>query len=218
MGALGKIFGGPGKTSIRGAFGIYDTAIEDLTLFYEVGDALFGLYFPIPGLVYLEEPYKARNSSNDPGQRFPIAIPQPGGTGIWPQFLPITGSPGLKTDNVPPYVEHINFSIQREISNSTILTLGFVGTRGHHLIVQAESNPGIAARCLQIPGCGPYGEDSVYDLNGDALYMLGVDAFRTRPYSITSGGGFRRRWGDSSGLEFRSALPAIEAQGDRCPK
>ncbi len=186
-GALGKIFGGPGKTSIRGAFGIYYTAIEDLTLFYEVGDAPFGLYFPIPGLVYLEEPYKARNTSNDPGQRFPFTIPKPGATGIWPQFLPITGSPGFKTDNVLPYVEHINLSIQREISNSTVLTVGFVGTRGHHLIAQVEFNPGIASRCLQIPGCGRFGEDTIYDLNGDGVYTLGVDAFGTRPYSITSG-------------------------------
>ena len=44
-GVLGKIFGGPGKTSIRASFGIYYTSIEDLNLFYEVGDAPFGLYW-----------------------------------------------------------------------------------------------------------------------------------------------------------------------------
>ena len=42
-GALGKIFGGPGKSSIRASYGIYYTSIEDLNLFYEVGDAPFGL-------------------------------------------------------------------------------------------------------------------------------------------------------------------------------
>src|ERR1019366_6450659 len=35
-GVLGKIFGGPGKSSIRAAYGIYYTSIEDLNLFYEV--------------------------------------------------------------------------------------------------------------------------------------------------------------------------------------
>jgi hypothetical protein len=34
-----KIFGGPGKTSVRASYGIYYTSIEDLNLFYEVGDA-----------------------------------------------------------------------------------------------------------------------------------------------------------------------------------
>ena len=38
-GSLGKIFGGPGKSSIRASYGIYYTSIEDLNLFYEVGDA-----------------------------------------------------------------------------------------------------------------------------------------------------------------------------------
>ncbi|MGA2631433.1 MAG: carboxypeptidase regulatory-like domain-containing protein [Terriglobia bacterium] len=193
-GVLGKIFGGPGKTSIRGAAGIYYTAIEDLTLFIEVGDAPFGLFYVSPTEVYMEEPYKDRRHGNDPGQRFPFSIPRPGATGIWPEFLPIASSPGFKTDNVLPYAEHFNFTLQREISNSMILTMAYVGTRGHHLIAQTSSNPGNASRCLQIrqllgpdQGCGPNGEDQVYDLNGDGVYELGVDAFGTRPYSITSG-------------------------------
>src|SRR5438093_12035214 len=35
-GILGTIFGGPGKTSIRAAYGLYYTAVEDLTLFGEI--------------------------------------------------------------------------------------------------------------------------------------------------------------------------------------
>ncbi len=81
-GVLGKIFGGPGKTSIRAAFGVYYTAIEDLTLFIEVGDAPFGLFYFSPTEVYLEEPFKDRRRGNDPGQRFPFTIPPPNATGI----------------------------------------------------------------------------------------------------------------------------------------
>jgi hypothetical protein len=190
-GVLGKIFGGPGKTSIRVGSGIYYTSVEDLTLFYEVGDAPFGLYFPVPGRVYLEEPYKSRTGPPDPGQRFPFAIPKPGSTGIWPQFLPISGSPGYQTTNVLPYAEHFNLTVQRELSRSTILSIGYVGTRGHHLIAQYSFNPGNPARCLQIAnafnaaglagqGCGPGGEDSIYSLGSQTFYG-------TRPYSITSG-------------------------------
>ena len=41
-GVLGKIFGGPGKTSIRMASGLYYSSIEDFTLFWEVGDPPYG--------------------------------------------------------------------------------------------------------------------------------------------------------------------------------
>ncbi len=191
-GALGKIFGGPGKTSIRAAYGIYYTAIEDLTLFFEVGDAPFGLFYVSPSPVYLNEPYASRTVAPDPGQRFPFAFPTPGQGPFtsfnWGQVLPLASSPGFKTDNVLPYAEHFNFSIQRELSPSTLLTLGFVGTRGHHLIAQSEFNPGSAATCLAIRaqlgpalGCGPNGEDGIYALGG------GQFAYGTRPYSVTSG-------------------------------
>jgi len=193
-GALAKIFGGPGKTSIRAAYGIYYTAIEDMTLFVEVGDAPFGLFYVSPTEVYLEEPYKDRRRGNDPGQRFPFTIPPPGATGIWPTYQPIASSPGFTTDNVLPYAIHYNFSIEREFRKSIIARAGYVGSQGHHLIAQLSSNPGSAARCLELRallgsdiGCGRNGEDTIYDLNGDGVYTLGVDAFGTRPYSVTSG-------------------------------
>ena len=44
-GVLGKLFGGPGKTSIRAAAGIYYTAIQDAGLFIEVADAPYGLFW-----------------------------------------------------------------------------------------------------------------------------------------------------------------------------
>jgi hypothetical protein len=83
-GFLGKLFGGPGKTSIAAGGGIYYTAIEDLSLFNEVGDAPFGLFWVSPSPIYIEEPYKRRVGQPDPvGNRFPFTIPPAGATGIW---------------------------------------------------------------------------------------------------------------------------------------
>lgn len=184
-GPLAKIFGGPGKTSIRGAFGMYYTAIEDLTLFVEVGDSPYGLFFVGPSPVYLNEPYKTRTEGTDVGQRFPFTIPPPGAavntTFNWGQVQPLSGAPGFKTDNVLPYAEHINFSVERQIKNSLLLTVAYVGTRGHHLIAQSSFNPGIAATCLNTPGCGPFGEDSIWPLPN------GQNQNGTRIYSVTSG-------------------------------
>lgn len=188
-GPLAKIFGGPGKTSIRIGGGMYYTAIEDLTLFNEVGDPPFGLFWVSPVPVYLEEPYKARVGQN-PGQRFPFSIPAPGATGIWGQYLPIGTAPTYKATNKLPYSEQFNFTVQRQISNSSVLTVGYVASRGHHLLSLIESDPGNAAKCLAVAaalpagqGCGPFGEDTIYTLPSGQM----VDG--TRPYSVTSGRG-----------------------------
>ena len=179
-GVLGKIFGGPGKSSIRASYGIYYTNVEDLTMFYEVGDVPAGLFYVSPTQVYYEEPYKNRSTPGGPGQRFPFTIPNPQ-TINWAQLQPIASSPGFDLNNVLPYEQHYDFSIQRQIGSSTLLTLAYVGTNGHHLIAQYSSNPGSAALCLATPGCGRNGEDSIYDLGG------GNFLYGTRPHSVTSG-------------------------------
>src|SRR5207244_3793041 len=71
-GTLGKIFGGPGKTSIRASYGIYYTSIEDLNLFYEVGDAPFGQYWSSPQPTMFDEPFRTRADGISQTQRFPF--------------------------------------------------------------------------------------------------------------------------------------------------
>ena len=174
-GFLGKVFGGPGKTSIRAAAGIYYTSMEDLNLFYEVGDAPYGLYWPsiVPPL--FEEPFRTRADGTSQGQRFPFKFPTPGApenkTLDYSVFLPIQSSPGFDIHNRLPYATHYNLTIQRSLSNSTVMTLAYVGTQGHRLIAQTESNPGNPALCMSLrgsgvmdgtPECGPFGELGVY--------------------------------------------------------
>jgi len=183
-GALGKIFGGPGKTSIRAAFGLYYTSIEDLNLFYEVADAPFGLYWTSPVSVLFEEPFRIRATGASIGQRFPFTAPVPGApsnkTLDFSVYEPMNFFPGYNTHNKLSYAEHFNLSIQRELTKSTVLTLAYVGTEGHHLITQQEANPGSAALCLNLEatqaydvtqstplnpvfGCGPGSENHVFN-------------------------------------------------------
>jgi carboxypeptidase family protein len=187
-GLLGKLFGGPGKTSIRAAAGMFYTSFNTNWQGYEEGDPPFSNYFVVPTLIYLEEPYKSRLSGNNPGQRFPVPPLSPNVS--FASFLPINGV-GYQTTNVTPYAEDFNFTLQRQIARSTVVTLGFVGTRAHHLFSELEYNPGNIAKCLEIAnlyaaagqagsGCGPFGEDNIYSINGQTFYG-------TRPYSVTSG-------------------------------
>ena len=179
-GILGKIFGGPGKSSIRAAYGIYYTSVEDLNLFYEVADAPFGLYWTSPVSVMFNEPFRVRATGASLNQRFPFTAPIPGSpdnkTLDFSVYEPFNFFPGYDIHNRLPYAEHFNLSFQRELSKSTVLTLAYVGTEGHRLITQRDANPGSAALCQQLTaagafdvtaqtaGCGPGNENDVFQL------------------------------------------------------
>jgi Carboxypeptidase regulatory-like domain len=190
-GILGKIFGGPGKTSIRAAYGLYYTSIEDLNLFFEVADAPFGLYWS-SGNVLFDEPFRNRRDGTSQTQRFPFTAPIPGSPAnknlSFNIYEPISFSPGYDPHNNIPYAEHFNLSIQRQLDKSTVLTLAYVGTEGHRLITSEEANPGNAALCLQLNaigafdtssnsvGCGPNAEQDIFQLPGTTTSCLGATA------------------------------------------
>jgi hypothetical protein len=184
-GLLGKVFGGPGKTSIRAAYGIYYTSVEDLNLFYEVADAPFGLYWQSPVSVMFDQPFLIRTNGQSLGQRFPYALPTPGDpsnkTLDFSVFEPINYFPGYGIHNKLPYAEHFNLSIERQLTKSTVLTLAYVGTEGHRLVTSQEANPGDAALCMQLTaqgaidaitgatGCEPGAENDVFQLPSAAV-------------------------------------------------
>jgi hypothetical protein len=163
--------------------------VEDLNLFYEVADAPFGLYWSSPTPVEFTEPFRNRldggGASSGEGQRFPFTIPIPGSpsnkTLSFAVYEPMSYFPGYDIHNKLAYAEHFNFSIQRELSKSTVLTLAYVGTEGHRLITQQEANPGNAAYCMQLTaqgysdtssgalGCGPNAEQDIFQLGSGPL-------------------------------------------------
>ncbi len=126
-GFLGKLLGGPGKTSIRAAAGIYYTAIQDAGLFEEVADAPYGLYWVSISPPLFDQPFLTRADGTSQGQRFPFILPVPGSAAAknidWSVFFPITRSPGYVTTNKLPYAEHYNFSIERELTSNTLVDL-----------------------------------------------------------------------------------------------
>jgi hypothetical protein len=191
-GILGKVFGGPGKTSIRAAYGLYYTSVEDLNLFFEVADAPFGLFWTSPTPVEFDEPFRNRLDGTPQQKRFPFTLPTPGSPAnknlSFAVYEPMSFFPGYDIHNRLPYAEHFNFSIQRELSKSTVLTLAYVGTEGHRLIEQEDVNPGNAALCMNlntlgafdsttgIPGCGPQGEQDTYTVPLGAALGVGCNA------------------------------------------
>jgi hypothetical protein len=176
---LGKIFGGPGKTSLRAGFGTYYTAIEALTLGVLAANAPYGTTYSSPAPPLFNDPFVTASSGQNLGQYFPVTLAPLNSSAIhpdtsldWSQFVPISGIPGYPTSNRIPYTEEYMVSLEREIADKTLVSVSYVGSQAHRLIVLEEANPGNPALCLSLsqtsqvaagsPTCGPFGESNVY--------------------------------------------------------
>ena len=175
-GWLSKITGGPGKMTIRAGYGIFYTAVEDLSQFLEVGDAPFGLFYVSPAPPQLEAPFLNRDGTNQ-GQRFPFQFPptnvsasNPDTSFNWASVEPISSGFVFWNKNRQPYSEHFELSIERQIGSNTLLDVAYVGNQGHKLVSSVEANPASASLCQQLnalgatPECGPFGENTIYTL------------------------------------------------------
>ncbi len=181
-GLLGKIFGGPGKSSIRAGYGIFYSAIEDATGFVEVGDAPYGLYYSSSEPTLLASPFINRGTGFDlvsaanGGPKFPFTFPSPNSSPSnpdrsfnWVQATPLSGSDYLDPHDKIPSVQQFEFSVQRQLGGSTVLSVSYVGSVGRHLLTFEETNPGDQALCLFLsnsanlapgsPTCSQFGED-----------------------------------------------------------
>ncbi|MGB2667281.1 MAG: TonB-dependent receptor, partial [Candidatus Acidiferrum sp.] len=178
-GILGKIIGGPGRTSIRAGFGTYYTAIEALTIGILAANPPFGFTYSSPAPPLFATPFITASNGQFAGQPFPVVLADqkvsaqnPDSNVDWSQFLPISGVPGYSTTNRIPYAEEYTLSLERQLGSSTLVSASYIGTQAHHLLVLQEANPGDPALCLSVsepsqvaPGsatCGPFGENNVF--------------------------------------------------------
>jgi hypothetical protein len=199
-GILGKLFGGPGHTSVRAGAGLYYTSIEDLSQFLEVGDPPYGLYYGSSNPPLLEAPYLNRLTGTSVGQRFPFPFPplnvspsNPDPNFPWAQVEPLSYDWSFDPRNKLPYSEHYELSIQRQIGANTVLTASYVGNQGHRLVSAVESNPANPALCLFLnnpanlqigsPTCGPFSETPPFTVN----VVNGQSIGQTTPYVLKNG-------------------------------
>ena len=216
-GFLGKLFGGPGKTSIRVSSGMFYTAIQDQTLYWILGTVPFGEYWGSPAPPLFEEPFRTRSTGASQGQPFPYVIPAPGSAAAknfdFSPYLPLVSTLGYEIHNKLPYAMHYNFTVQRQLTGSMVLSLGYVGTLGRHMLSIVEANPADAALCLSLQGsgvmpgtqeCGKFLEDETFTRPD------GTKVYGTRPIFGSKNFGYSYYESNWANSDYNSLQATLE--------
>jgi hypothetical protein len=179
-GLLRKILGGPGKTSIRTSYGIFNTMIQGNSIAFDEPQPPYGLSYTSPEPPLFATPYVAASSGAFTGNPYPLTFPIFYATASNPNpninfgpFEPQSGMTAPPPTNTYPYSESYFLSIERQFAANTVLSVSYVGSQAHHILVVYSANPGDPALCqaLDQPGiliagesCGPSGESTPYTL------------------------------------------------------
>ena len=177
-GLLGKIVGGPGKTSIRAGYGIFYSVIEGNTMAIDEPQPPYGLSYTSPGPPLFATPFITASNGQFLGNPFPLTFPPLNASASHPnnlnfsQYIPQAGMTAPVPWDTYPYNENYFFSIERQVNESTLFSVSYVGSQAHHLLVVYSANPGNPALCLALskpgavapgsPVCGPFGQDTTY--------------------------------------------------------
>jgi len=178
-GLLGKLFGGPGKTSIRAGYGIFYSVIEGNTIGIDEPQPPYGLSYTSPAPPLFATPFISAADGDTHVQPFPLKFPpldasvsHPNPNIDFSPFLPQAGMTTPFNGNTYPYNENYFLSIERQLAANTVLSLSYVGSQAHHLLLVYSTNPGNPALCLALskpsavrpgsPTCGPFAEDATY--------------------------------------------------------
>lgn len=179
-GVLGAITGGPGKSTIRGGFGLFYNPMEQLVMEQFSAEPPFGVSSFVSNPMF-NTPFIGQNGVQSPNNAGGIITQTPStpcfdpagpkGCVDWSAFrsLLLFGEfqPHLRTQ----YAEQYNLTIERQLTADMLLRVAYVGTQAHHLLASHDLNYGNTQSCLDLislanqgvgPGCGTVGADSQY--------------------------------------------------------
>jgi hypothetical protein len=198
-GLLGKLTGGPAKTSIRAGAGRFFTAVEGLTIAYPTGNPPYGLTYTSPESPVMAMPFVGALSGTKYIQQFPVNVPpynvsptNPFPNLDWSRYTPISGAGSVYRFNKTPYTMSANLTIERQLGWNMLLGIGYTGSLSRHLLAVHSVSPGNPALCLSLSQpqdlapnaltCGPFGENLVYT-RADGTVVNGTRS----PYPNTIG-------------------------------
>lgn len=127
-----------GKTAIRTGYGIYHEQVLVGTFEQNIGT---------------NPPYQETISGTN------VRLDNPGGSIV--AGAAVQSLRAIQTDWHTPYMQHWSLDVQQQLTNSTIVTVGYYGSKATHLIGITELNevqPGKALSSMCAPGSGYIGQ------------------------------------------------------------
>jgi hypothetical protein len=178
-GVLGKVFGGPGKSSIRASYGIFNTVIQGNTIGVDEPQPPYGLSDTVYNGLFAT-PYNLADGTLGTTP-YPLTFPPLNASSQHPNpnvifngvYNPQSGMTAPVPWDTYPYTENYFLSIERQLPGQTVLSLSYVGSESHHQLLVYSANPGNPALCLALdqPGvlaggesCGPGTENNTFNL------------------------------------------------------
>jgi len=176
-GMLKAIFGDSGRSSVRASYGVFYTAFPGLSTGVMYAVPPFGYNYLTPEPPLFATPFINAADGGQNRNPFPLTFPQHNVSASNPDRrsfasqIPISADVSFYYRDAVPYTENYMLSLERRITNSTLLTMSYVGNQGHHILAVVSNNPANQALCLSLsqpsevaagsPTCGPFGEDAV---------------------------------------------------------
>ncbi len=184
-GPLAKLFGSNGKTSIRAGWGLFYNPIEELVL------AQFGAEPPFGGSsslsdVFLNTPFVNQGEYTAPNPFGGIITPTKGQPTDLSLFRPILLYGEFEPHLRSQYTTQYNLTFQRELSNSMMFQIGYVGSQGHRLLASHDINPSNPQTCLDIATLAALGDVMSYQTPSTGCAPTIEDA----QWSVTVPNGF----------------------------
>ncbi len=188
-GAMGKLFGANGKTSIRSGWGLFYNPMEQLVLEQFGAEPPFGGSTFLPS-TFFNTPFVSQSGTVNPNPFNGILSPTPGQAQDWSSFRPMLLYGDFQPKMRTQYTAQYNLTVQRELARDLVLQVGYVGSQGHRLLASHDINAANPQTCLDMANistyylnqnggnpdalsnaynCGPFAEDNQYLLPANSI-------------------------------------------------
>ncbi|MGH9649701.1 MAG: hypothetical protein ACRD3I_04435, partial [Terriglobales bacterium] len=181
-----------GRTSIRMGWGMFYNPVEQLVLEQFSAEPPFGGSSGLSNVLF-NTPFLFQNGTIAPNPFGGILNPPRGQPVDWSRFRPILLFGQFQPNLRPQYAAQYNLTIQRQITDSLMFQVGYVGSQGHRLLATHDLNFGNPQTCLDLQAtadfnanpdleCGAFFADVAYTIPaGTTIAPQGL----TLPYGST---------------------------------